>query len=131
VQLRGAAREWRVKLVAAGKANHAGVAKFGFTNSVAFGIDAAGPPIGVVEMRVFHMLVAAICKVYGLSVDDRVRDHREVALPFGRKSDISRDYPMQDFRKGVSGLLGTPSESTIDDSQRRHGGRSVPYDEGR
>jgi hypothetical protein len=45
-----------------------------------------GPPISSVEFRVYQALVAAICKVYGLPVSDRVRDHREVTLPFGRKA---------------------------------------------
>jgi hypothetical protein len=98
-----------VKLVAAGKANHAGVARSGFTNSVAFGIEAAGPPISDAEFRVYHALVAAICKVYGLSVNDRVRDHREVALPFGRKVDISSRYDMAGFRARVLGLHANPA----------------------
>lgn len=97
-----------VKLVAAGKANHAGVAANGFTNSAAFGIEAAGPPIGAEEMKNYHALVAAICKVYGFPVSDRVRDHREVALPPGRKADISRDHNMGEFRRRVSALLGSP-----------------------
>ena len=98
-----------VKLVAAGRANHAGVARSGFTNSVSFGIDAAGPPISDDEFKVYRVLVAAICKVYGLSVSDRVRDHHEVALPFGRKIDISRDHDMGEFRRRVSTLIASPA----------------------
>jgi hypothetical protein len=60
-------------------------------------------------MKIYHALVAAICKVYGLSVNDRVRDHHEVALPFGRKSDISRDHDMREFRRRVSALVATPA----------------------
>jgi hypothetical protein len=97
-----------VRLVAAGKANHAGVARPGFTNSVAFGIEAAGPPISDEEFKVYQALVAAICKVYGFSVHDRVRDHREVALPHGRKPDISSTYSMAAFRNKTSALLTTP-----------------------
>jgi N-acetyl-anhydromuramyl-L-alanine amidase AmpD len=98
-----------VKLVAAGKANHAGVAQAGFTNSVAFGIEAAGPPIRADEMKVYHALVAAICKTYGFPVNERVRDHAAVALPRGRKTDISRDHDMGEFRRRVSALLVSPA----------------------
>jgi hypothetical protein len=93
-----------VKLVAAGIANHAGKAKAGFTNSVSFGIEAAGPPISDEEFKVYYALVAAICKVYGFDADDRVRDHREVATPFGRKVDISSQYPADVFRARVASL---------------------------
>jgi N-acetyl-anhydromuramyl-L-alanine amidase AmpD len=99
-----------VKLVAAGKANHAGEAKSDFTNSVSFGIEAAGPPISDEEFKVYYALVAAICKVYGFSVDDRVRDHREVALPFGRKVDISSKYPTATFRSRVAALNNKPED---------------------
>jgi N-acetyl-anhydromuramyl-L-alanine amidase AmpD len=99
-----------VKLVAAGKANHAGVARTGFTNSVAFGIEAAGPPIGTEEMKVYHALVAAICKVHGFPVNERVRDHAGVALPAGRKSDISRDHDMGEFRRRVAALVAGPEK---------------------
>jgi hypothetical protein len=96
-----------VRLVAAGKANHAGIAQSGFTNSVAFGIEAAGPPIGADEMKVYHALVAAICKVYGFPVNDRVRDHHEIAPQ--RKIDISRDHDMGEFRRRVSALIARPA----------------------
>lgn len=110
-----------VKLVAAGKANHAGVARAGFTNSVAFGIEAAGPPISDGEFEVYHALVAAICKAYGLSVSDRVRDHREVALPFGRKVDISSKYDMARFRASVSGLHTKPAVALQRRPKRKDG----------
>jgi hypothetical protein len=110
-----------VRLVAAGKANHAGVARSGFTNSVAFGIEAAGPPIGPDEMKVYQALVAAICKVYRLSVNDRVRDHHEVALPFGRKVDISRDHDMGEFRRRVSGLHAKPEAALQRRPKRKDG----------
>jgi N-acetyl-anhydromuramyl-L-alanine amidase AmpD len=96
-----------VKLIAAGRANHAGVAQSGFTNSVSFGIEAAGPPIGADEMKVYHALVAAICKVYGLSVTARVRDHHEIAP--SRKVDISRDHDMNAFRRRVAALAANPA----------------------
>ncbi|MGH9283056.1 MAG: peptidoglycan recognition protein family protein, partial [Acidimicrobiales bacterium] len=97
-----------VKLIAAGTANHAGVARRGFTNSVSFGIEAAGPPIGRDELKVYHALVAAICKVYGFPIGQRVRDHHEVALPVGRKVDISRDHDMGAFRRRVAALSTPP-----------------------
>lgn len=110
-----------VRLVAAGKANHAGVAKNGFTNSVAFGIEAAGPPISDDELRVYYTLVAAICRVYGFSVNDRVRDHREVAIPFGRKVDISSEYDMAAFRRRASALLANPQLTPERRAKRKDG----------
>lgn len=114
-----------VRLVAAGKANHAGVAKNGFTNSVAFGIEAAGPPISSDEFRVYYTLVAAICRVYGFSVNDRVRDHREVAIPFGRKVDISSEYDMAAFRRRASALLAIPSAHSRDAPSARTANRGT------
>jgi hypothetical protein len=110
-----------VKLVAAGKANHAGVARSGFTNSLAFGIEAAGPPISDDEFRVYQALVAAICKVYRLPVHDRVRDHREVALPFGRKVDISSEYDMGAFRRRVLGATASPALAVERRAKRKDG----------
>jgi Putative peptidoglycan binding domain/N-acetylmuramoyl-L-alanine amidase len=107
-----------VKLVAAGKANHAGVARAGFTNSVAFGIEAAGPPIGADEMKVYHALVAAICKVYRFPVKERVRDHAGVALPAGRKSDISPKYDMGEFRRRVAALAAS-SAAVVEQREKR------------
>ena len=129
-----------VKLVAAGKANHAGVARSGFTNSITFGIEAAGPPISSEEFRVYQALVAAICKVYGLPVGDRVRDHREVALPFGRKVDISSQYDMGSSGGGSRGCTparrwrcnAAPSAGTASPGTRDRGrsactaGRAAP-----
>ena len=109
-----------VRLVAAGKANHAGVARSGFTNSVSFGIEAAGPPIDGEEMKIYQALVAAICRVYGFSVSDRVRDHREVALPFGRKIDISSRHDMGDFRRRAAALLERPR---VDKRPKRKDGK--------
>jgi N-acetyl-anhydromuramyl-L-alanine amidase AmpD len=111
-----------VKLVAAGKAHHAGVAAPGFTNSVTFGIEAAGPPIGPDEMKVYHALVAAICKVYRLPVRERVRDHAAVARPLGRKSDISRDHDMGEFRRRVSALVANPA-AVVEQREKREDGK--------
>ena len=70
---------------------------------------------------VYQALVAAICKVYRLSVNDRVRDHREVALPFGRKVDISRDHDMGEFRRRVSGLQAKPEAALQRRPKRKDG----------
>jgi hypothetical protein len=105
-----------VKLIAAGRANHNAPAKTGFSNSVSFGIEAAGPSIVDAEFKVYHALVAAICKVYKIPVNQGVRDHHEAAggLP-GRKPDItvpvlgitlSSAHNMNTFRNNVSRLLG-------------------------
>jgi hypothetical protein len=104
-----------VKLIAAGRANHNAPAKIGFLNSVSFGIEAAGPPIPDSEFKVYHALVAAICKVYKIPVNQGVRDHNEAAggKP-GRKLDIhvppkgmtlSSAHNMTTFRDKVSRLL--------------------------
>jgi peptidoglycan hydrolase-like protein with peptidoglycan-binding domain len=71
-------------------------------------------------------LVAAICKVYGLPVSDRVRDHREVALPFGRKVDISTQYNMGDFRRRVAGLHASPALAVQRRPKRRDGKPRYP-----
>jgi N-acetylmuramoyl-L-alanine amidase len=105
-----------VKLIAAGRANHNAPAKTGFGNSVSFGIEAAGPSIVDAEFKVYHALVAAICKVYKIPVNQGVRDHHEAAggAP-GRKPDItvpvlgitlSSAHNMNTFRNQVSRLLG-------------------------
>jgi N-acetylmuramoyl-L-alanine amidase len=105
-----------VKLIAAGRANHNAPAKTGFGNSVSFGIEAAGPPIPDDEFKVYHALVAAICKVYKIPVNQGVRDHHAAAggIP-GRKPDItvpvlgltlSSAHNMNTFRDKVSRLLG-------------------------
>lgn len=104
-----------VKLIAAGRANHNAPAKIRFSNSVSFGIEAAGPPIVDAEFKVYHALVAAICKVYKIPVNQGVRDHNEAAggQP-GRKLDIhvppkgmtlSSAHNMNTFRNKVSRLL--------------------------
>jgi N-acetylmuramoyl-L-alanine amidase len=105
-----------VKLIAAGRANHNAPAKTGFSNSGSFGIEAAGPPIVDAEFKVYTALVAAICKVYKIPVNQGVRDHHAAAggLP-GRKPDItvpvlgitlSSAHNMNTFRDKVSRLLG-------------------------
>jgi hypothetical protein len=112
-----------VKLIAAGQANHNAPAKPGFRNSVSFGIEAAGPPIVDAEFKVYHALVAAICKVYKIPVNQGVRDHNEAAggLP-GRKIDIhvppkgmtlSSAHNMNTFRDKVSRLLGEQEDDLM------------------
>jgi len=104
-----------VKLIAAGRANHNAPAKTEFGNSVSFGIEAAGPPITDSEFKVYYALVAAICKVYKIPVNQGVRDHHAAAggRP-GRKPDItvpvlgitlSSAHNMNTFRHEVSSLL--------------------------
>jgi hypothetical protein len=90
-------------------------------SSVSFGIEAAGPPIGRDETTVYHALVAAICKVYGFPVGQRVRDHHEVALPVGRKVDISRDHDMGAFRRRVAALSIHPASMVVRRGKRKNG----------
>ena len=80
-----------VVLVAAGKANHCGVASI--SSQDAWGIEATGPiPTGNTgrdafpNYRAYTALVVAIRMVEGWPVS-RIRAHKEIALPDGRKPD--------------------------------------------
>lgn len=80
-----------IVLIAAGTANHFGVATI--NNDQAYGIEATGPiPLSNTGRDAFPnydayiALVVAIRRVHGWGVD-RVRGHKEVALPDGRKPD--------------------------------------------
>jgi hypothetical protein len=122
-----------VKLIAAGRANHAGKGLSSFSNSVSLGIEAAGPPISDDEFKVYYALVAAICKVYKIPVDQGVRDHRESSQ--GRKPDISTRnvkvgakvlnlsaaHDMHVFRSKVSRLLMHPEEALKKRPPRKDG----------
>lgn len=102
-----------VVLVAAGKANHAGVASISSQKS--WGIEATGPvPVSAKgtsafpNYRAYIALVVAIRVVEGWGVD-RIRAHKEIALPDGRKPDPAfgsvypKPYPDMDrFRAACS-----------------------------
>lgn len=84
--------------VAAGPANHAGVASVGSSRSL--GIEATGPPFS--NYRAYVKVVAAhrLCYGYG---NDKVRAHKEICIPKGRKPDPAFD--MDTFRDDVEATV--------------------------
>lgn len=88
----GLGRDGTVYVIANGVAWHAGAtindAIWGNTRSI--GIEAentgAGEPWPEVQVAAYAKLVAVLCKHYGLNVD-RVRGHKEICSPAGRKAD--------------------------------------------
>ena len=50
-----------------------------------------------------------------------MRDHREVALPFGRKIDISTQHDMGDFRRRAAALLDSPGSVVEQRPERKDG----------
>lgn len=86
-----------VVLVAAGRANHAGVSRI--TNAQSYGIEATGPPFPNYDAYV--RLVAAI-RAHHQWGSDRVLGHKEICHPRGRKIDPTFD--MGTFRSRVSTL---------------------------
>ena len=104
------ARDGTVYLVAAGVSYHAGrVSSSRYANSHAIGIEAENTglsndspwPSGQIDA--YAKLCKALCKEFGLSTS-RVRGHKEVAVPKGRKPDPS--FNMASFRKKVDGAKG-------------------------
>ena len=104
------ARDGTVYLVAAGISYHAGrVSSNRYANSHAIGIEAENTglsndspwPSGQIDA--YAKLCKALCKEFGLSTS-RVRGHKEVAVPKGRKPDPS--FNMTSFRKKVGGAKG-------------------------
>jgi hypothetical protein len=100
----GLGRAGTVYVVAAGKANHAGVSRaVRFTNSFAIGIEAENPGTGGpwpgVQMDAYAALCAALIAHYGLTVAD-VRGHKETCAPAGRKTDP--DFSMTALRADVA-----------------------------
>ena len=104
------ARDGTVYLVAAGISYHAGrVSSSTYSNSHAIGIEAENTglsndspwPSGQIDA--YAKLCKALCKEFGLSTS-RVRGHKEVAVPKGRKPDPS--FNMASFRKKVDGAKG-------------------------
>src|SRR5699024_9177846 len=104
------ARDGTVYLVAAGISYHAGrVSSSTYSNSHAIGIEAENTglsndspwPSGQIDA--YAKLCKALCKEFGLSTS-RVRGHKEVAVPKGRKPDPS--FNMASFRKKDDGAKG-------------------------
>ena len=104
------ARDGTVYLVAAGVSYHAGrVNNSNFTNSHALGIEAENTglsndsPWPAHQVDAYAKLCKALCDEFGLSTS-RVRGHKEVCSPRGRKIDPTLN--MSQFRKKVGGAKG-------------------------
>ena len=101
------ARDGTVYLVAAGVSYHAGrVSSSRYANSHAIGIEAEATGLDswpAHQINEYAKLCKALIKEFGLSTS-RVRGHKEVAVPRGRKPDPN--FSMSDFRKKVGGAKG-------------------------
>ena len=106
-------KDGTVGLLASGRANHAGVASV--SSSESYGIEATGPvPTGNTgagafpNYQAYVKLVAAICTHHGWGMD-RVKAHKEICQPPGRKPDPAFD--MNAFRRAVTAAMeGQPPE---------------------
>ena len=101
------ARDGTVYLVAAGISYHAGrVSSNRYSNSHAIGIEAEATGLDswpAHQINEYAKLCKALIKEFGLSTS-RVRGHKEVAVPRGRKPDPN--FNMSQFRKKVGGAKG-------------------------
>ena len=122
------ARDGTVYLVAAGVSYHAGrVSSSRYANSHAIGIEAEATGLDswpAHQINEYAKLCKALIKEFGLSTS-RVRGHKEVAVPRGRKPDPN--FSMSDFRKKVGGAKGGVSSGggTSGGSSRSY--KSVSY----
>lgn len=99
-------RDGTIHVVADGRANHAGVtindSIWGGNYSI--GIEAAnngvGEPWPRYQLDAYEALVAELCREFGLGTD-RVRGHKEIASPLGRKIDPA-GIDMNGFRSAVA-----------------------------
>ncbi|WP_218944889.1 glycoside hydrolase family protein [Enterobacter sichuanensis] len=105
----GLARDGTLFIVAAGRANHAGVGSWqsidtGNTNFI--GIEAENTGIGEpwpdVQLDAYYRAVAAILKYIG-APETMVCGHKEYALPKGRKNDPTLDMAV--FRNQVGQIM--------------------------
>lgn len=125
----GLGRDGTVYVIAAGRANHAGPTDtVAASNSHAIGIEAEHPGVGSwpqVQYDAYVALCAALTEHYGLPTS-RVRGHKEIAVPRGRKPDPN--FNMDDFRKRVQRARKVGPATTVDVPPRdpRYGHRGVP-----
>ena len=125
----GLGRDGTVYVVAAGRANHAGrTDTTAASNSHAIGIEAEHPGVGPwpeQQYKAYVALCAALADHYGLPTS-RVRGHKEVAVPHGRKNDPNFD--MAEFRRAVDEARRVGPAKTVDVPPRdpRYGHRGVP-----
>lgn len=123
----GLARDGTIFVVAAGRANHAGVGSWqgiDTGNSSFIGIEAENTGIGEpwpdVQLDAYYRAVAAILKHVG-APETMVCGHKEFALPKGRKNDPTLDMAV--FRNQVGQIMrGTalvrPAIPAMDSSGR-------------
>nr|WP_220132981.1 glycoside hydrolase family protein [Citrobacter freundii] len=123
----GLARDGTVFIVAAGRANHAGVGSWhgiDTGNSSFIGIEAENTGVGErwseVQIDAYYRCVAAILKYIGAS-ENMACGHKEFALPPGRKNDPTLDMAV--FRNQIGQILrGTaqvrPAIPAMDSSGR-------------
>lgn len=137
-------RDGTIHVVAAGMAYHAGAVTdssiYGNSHSIGIeaGNDGVGEPWPDVQLRAYRALCAELCKAFGLPAS-RVKGHKEICYPKGRKID-PRGIDMSAFRRGVDSLMksgggsSTPptlesEEMQMDLVQGRHS-RYVPVPKG-
>jgi hypothetical protein len=105
-------------VVAAGRANHAGVGSWrGLTgNSAVFGTEAeaAGPEDWTDAQRIAYPRVNAAYADIGGFGADMVCGHSEWATPTGRKSDVN-GYTMADMRTAVAQILAGNPAATMEE----------------
>lgn len=111
----GLGRDGTIYVIAAGRANHAGVVDTTtHSNSYAIGIEAENTGRGEkwsdAQMDAYAKLCRELCDHYGIPIS-QVRGHKEVARPKGRKPDPSFD--MNAFRKMVKARKGTGGSSSV------------------
>ncbi|GAA1645744.1 hypothetical protein GCM10009700_35180 [Brevibacterium sanguinis] len=105
----GLGRDGTIYVIAAGRANHAGVVdSTSHSNSYAIGIEAENTGRGEKwsdrQMDAYAKLCRALCDHYKIPIS-QVQGHKEVARPRGRKPDPSFD--MNKFRNMVRARKGT------------------------
>ena len=125
----GLGRDGTVYVIAAGRANHAGPTDtVAASNSNAIGIEAEHPGVGPwpkVQYDAYVALCAALAEHYDLPTS-RVRGHKEIAVPRGRKTDPNFD--MDEFRRDVDAARNAGPATTVDVPPRdpRYGHRGTP-----
>lgn len=114
----GLGRDGTVYLIAAGRANHAGVAKAsgsvaaGDGNTLYIGIEAfndgVGEPWSAEQMDAYALLAATLSKEITGSSVNTVRGHKETSVT----GKIDPTFNMDTFREKVAGLMKAPAKAT-------------------
>lgn len=111
----GIGRDGTIYVIAAGLCWHAGPAPAGWTNSYTIGIEAentgsGSEPWGDAILTSYRALCRELCGAFGFGFD-RVKGHKEIALPLGRKTDPNFD--MTAFRASLADS-SVPAPTTSD-----------------